>query len=260
MVVLDELVRDPGVGQSASAVGLREEAALVPEPVRHDQPGPRGSTGTVIEAAMHSTSSGLRPQAGGTSNSRNLPTRRDARGCQSAPEWQLVLVDGSARWPRWRGMSPKPVYRDCLHVVRRHGMFWQAVITGSASHDQAERNVGNRCGTRHGSIGLGGAEAAAWDIHSEAVRRQARGEDVILLSVGDPDFADAGADRRGSQGEPGPRPDPLCRDRRPGRAANGDRRRAPARLTGSRSSSAGRRAGRRPVRAVHRLPVPARAR
>lgn len=36
---------------------------------------------------------------------------------------------------------------------------------------------------------LGGAEAAAWNIHSEAVRRQARGEDVILLSVGDPDFA-----------------------------------------------------------------------
>jgi arginine:pyruvate transaminase len=36
--------------------------------------------------------------------------------------------------------------------------------------------------------GLGGAEAAAWDIHNEAVARRARGEDVILLSVGDPDF------------------------------------------------------------------------
>jgi arginine:pyruvate transaminase len=36
--------------------------------------------------------------------------------------------------------------------------------------------------------GLGGAEAAAWDIHVEAVRRRAAGEDVILLSVGDPDF------------------------------------------------------------------------
>lgn len=35
---------------------------------------------------------------------------------------------------------------------------------------------------------LGGAEAAAWNIHSDALRRQARGEDVILLSVGDPDF------------------------------------------------------------------------
>lgn len=34
---------------------------------------------------------------------------------------------------------------------------------------------------------LGGAEAAAWNIHSEALKRQARGEDVILLSVGDPD-------------------------------------------------------------------------
>ena len=37
--------------------------------------------------------------------------------------------------------------------------------------------------------GLGGAEAAAWDIHNEAVERRARGEDVILLSIGDPDFA-----------------------------------------------------------------------
>ncbi|MGD9512054.1 MAG: pyridoxal phosphate-dependent aminotransferase [Geminicoccaceae bacterium] len=36
--------------------------------------------------------------------------------------------------------------------------------------------------------GLGGAEAAAWDIHGEAVRRAAAGEDVILLSVGDPDM------------------------------------------------------------------------
>lgn len=35
---------------------------------------------------------------------------------------------------------------------------------------------------------LGGAEAAAWDIHAEAVRRRAAGEDVILLSIGDPDF------------------------------------------------------------------------
>ncbi len=36
--------------------------------------------------------------------------------------------------------------------------------------------------------GLGGAEAAAWDIHNEAVARRAHGEDVILLSIGDPDF------------------------------------------------------------------------
>ena len=38
---------------------------------------------------------------------------------------------------------------------------------------------------------LGGAEAAAWDIHVEGVRRRAAGEDVILLSVGDPDFPTA---------------------------------------------------------------------
>jgi arginine:pyruvate transaminase len=36
--------------------------------------------------------------------------------------------------------------------------------------------------------GLGGAEAAAWNIHVDAMRRRAAGEDVILLSVGDPDF------------------------------------------------------------------------
>ena len=39
--------------------------------------------------------------------------------------------------------------------------------------------------------GLGGAEAAAWEIHSDAVRRRAAGEDIILLSVGDPDFPTA---------------------------------------------------------------------
>lgn len=36
--------------------------------------------------------------------------------------------------------------------------------------------------------GLGGAQASAWDIHGAAVRRHAAGEDVILLSVGDPDL------------------------------------------------------------------------
>ena len=36
--------------------------------------------------------------------------------------------------------------------------------------------------------GLAGAEAAAWDIHHLALERRARGEDIILLSVGDPDL------------------------------------------------------------------------
>jgi arginine:pyruvate transaminase len=36
--------------------------------------------------------------------------------------------------------------------------------------------------------GLGGPAAETWAIHTEAVRRRRRGEDVILLSVGDPDF------------------------------------------------------------------------
>jgi hypothetical protein len=36
---------------------------------------------------------------------------------------------------------------------------------------------------------IGGEGAAAWAIHFEAVKAAARGEDVIVLSVGDPDFA-----------------------------------------------------------------------
>ena len=35
---------------------------------------------------------------------------------------------------------------------------------------------------------VGGEGAAAWDIHTQAVERRSKGEDVILLSVGDPDF------------------------------------------------------------------------
>ena len=35
---------------------------------------------------------------------------------------------------------------------------------------------------------IGGEGAAAWDIHARAVERQRRGDDVIILSVGDPDF------------------------------------------------------------------------
>ena len=36
---------------------------------------------------------------------------------------------------------------------------------------------------------IGGPSVAAWDIHAAAVEAFRRGEDVILLSVGDPDFA-----------------------------------------------------------------------
>ena len=35
---------------------------------------------------------------------------------------------------------------------------------------------------------LGGSSVSAWDIHVEARKAELRGEDVILLSVGDPDF------------------------------------------------------------------------
>ncbi len=38
---------------------------------------------------------------------------------------------------------------------------------------------------------IGGHGVAAWDIHYAACEAQERGEDVILLSVGDPDFATA---------------------------------------------------------------------
>src|SRR5471030_2532285 len=36
---------------------------------------------------------------------------------------------------------------------------------------------------------IGGESVSAWDIHYTAVEAQQRGEDVIVLSVGDPDFA-----------------------------------------------------------------------
>ncbi|WP_419307577.1 pyridoxal phosphate-dependent aminotransferase [Chromohalobacter israelensis] len=36
---------------------------------------------------------------------------------------------------------------------------------------------------------IAGEGAAAWDIHYRALARQAEGDDVIILSVGDPDFA-----------------------------------------------------------------------
>ena len=36
---------------------------------------------------------------------------------------------------------------------------------------------------------LGGGSVRAWDIHNAGKEAQARGEDVIVLSVGDPDFA-----------------------------------------------------------------------
>lgn len=35
---------------------------------------------------------------------------------------------------------------------------------------------------------IGGEGSEAWDIHVRAVRRRRQGEDVILLSIGDPDF------------------------------------------------------------------------
>jgi arginine:pyruvate transaminase len=38
------------------------------------------------------------------------------------------------------------------------------------------------------AAGFGGPAAETWNIHYEAVRRRRRGEDVILLTVGDPDF------------------------------------------------------------------------
>ena len=36
---------------------------------------------------------------------------------------------------------------------------------------------------------LGGGSVTAWDIHNAGKEAQARGEDVIVLSVGDPDFS-----------------------------------------------------------------------
>ena len=36
---------------------------------------------------------------------------------------------------------------------------------------------------------LGGPSEDVWRVHYEALERQAAGEDVVLMSVGDPDFA-----------------------------------------------------------------------
>ena len=36
---------------------------------------------------------------------------------------------------------------------------------------------------------IGGEGARAWEIHHRAVQAKRRGEDVIILSIGDPDFA-----------------------------------------------------------------------
>ncbi|MGB8713124.1 MAG: arginine--pyruvate aminotransferase AruH, partial [Onishia taeanensis] len=36
---------------------------------------------------------------------------------------------------------------------------------------------------------IAGEGAAAWDIHNRALARKAAGEDITVLSVGDPDFA-----------------------------------------------------------------------
>ena len=36
---------------------------------------------------------------------------------------------------------------------------------------------------------IGGEGAAAWDIHSKAMAASTRGEDVLVMSIGDPDFA-----------------------------------------------------------------------
>lgn len=40
---------------------------------------------------------------------------------------------------------------------------------------------------------IAGEGAAAWDIHYRALARQAQGDDVTILSVGDPDFATPGS-------------------------------------------------------------------
>ena len=46
---------------------------------------------------------------------------------------------------------------------------------------------------------ISGESVAAWDIHYAACQAQERGENAIILSIGDPDFAtdDAGEDTVG---------------------------------------------------------------
>ena len=104
--------------------------------------------------------------------------------------------------------------------------------------------------------GLGGAEAAAWDIHNEAVARRARGEDVILLSIGDPDFPTSAPIVAAAKSS-------LDRGRTHYAAVVGqpELRSAiaaepPAPVGAAMRPVAGRRPRRRPVRAVHGLPMP----
>ena len=114
-----------------------------------------------------------------------------------------------------------------------------------------------RCATRPGSTSL--AEPRLPPGTSIARRSApARGEDVILLSVGDPDYptpapivaaAKASLDRGRTHYAEIAGQTEL-------RAAIAAAPYAPVRPAGRSGSSRG--AGRRPIRAVHRLPVPAR--
>lgn len=51
--------------------------------------------------------------------------------------------------------------------------------------------AGDRTGRRYARrlAGVGGRGSGAWAVHARAVERRRRGEDVLMASVGDPDFA-----------------------------------------------------------------------
>ena len=134
--------------------------------------------------------------------------------------------------------------------------------TGAAPETAGSRRShppGRRRGTDalRGWSTAGGVEAAAWNIHAEALERQAGGQDVIVLSVGDPDF------RRRSSRPLGPACNAAARaiPRSPATRRCGCHRRAsraPLRPAGH--PGPGGRARGRPVRPVRGLPMPAGSR
>src|SRR5579863_2095863 len=77
-------------------------------------------------------------------------------------------------------------------------------IRGAASSGSTTRagRKGWRSDIEHGDSGMrysplveriAGSGAGAWAIHSEAVRRRDAGDDIIFLTVGDPDQEPPGA-------------------------------------------------------------------
>ena len=167
------------------------------------------------------------------------------------------------RWARSRsaaGLSewPSRANGETTSRAARHGAAATDLPSGRCDMTDRDRR-GSRASPRGSRPWRCRGRRLGHPCRGGAAARGRRGRDPAVGRR--PRLPDAGADRGRRQGQPRSRPDPLCGDRRPAGAA---RRRSP-RHHAAVSGQAGRpdrdrRAGRRPVGAVHRLPVPARAR